>query len=168
MIRCRCGHPMANGSSSGPTGLAPCSTCIASLLMEPVPRAAHDDRERAVVDGGHTGRDRHHRFRHEPRGDAVVDRGSPPKDDGPTRRSCQPAAGRASCGGSVRGRILARHFAGRPLLAYESSDSGRREVYVRPFPHVNGGRWQVSTMGGHALRGRAAVASCSTLTRRTS
>jgi eukaryotic-like serine/threonine-protein kinase len=33
-------------------------------------------------------------------------------------------------------------------LAYESAESGRSEVYVRPFPHVDGGRWQVSTGGG--------------------
>jgi Tol biopolymer transport system component len=33
-------------------------------------------------------------------------------------------------------------------LAYESNDSGRFEIYVRPFPDVNSGRWQVSTSGG--------------------
>jgi serine/threonine-protein kinase len=33
-------------------------------------------------------------------------------------------------------------------LAYESDESGRNEIYVRPFPDVNGGRWQVSTIGG--------------------
>ena len=33
-------------------------------------------------------------------------------------------------------------------LAYESNESGQREVYVRPFPNVNGGRWQVSSGGG--------------------
>ena len=33
-------------------------------------------------------------------------------------------------------------------LAYEANDSGRFEIYVRPFPEVNGGRWQVSTTGG--------------------
>jgi serine/threonine-protein kinase len=33
-------------------------------------------------------------------------------------------------------------------LAYESNDSGQLEVYVRPFPNVNDGRWQVSTGGG--------------------
>jgi serine/threonine-protein kinase len=33
-------------------------------------------------------------------------------------------------------------------LAYESDESGRFEVYVRPFPRVNEGRWQVSTSGG--------------------
>lgn len=33
-------------------------------------------------------------------------------------------------------------------LAYEANDSGRFEVYVRPFPGVSRGRWQVSTGGG--------------------
>jgi len=33
-------------------------------------------------------------------------------------------------------------------LAYESDESGQREVYVRPFPDVSGGRWQVSSGGG--------------------
>jgi serine/threonine-protein kinase len=33
-------------------------------------------------------------------------------------------------------------------LAYEANDSGRFEVYVRPFPGVNDGHWQVSTGGG--------------------
>jgi len=33
-------------------------------------------------------------------------------------------------------------------LAYEANDSGRFEVYVRPFPGVNDGYWQVSTGGG--------------------
>jgi serine/threonine-protein kinase len=33
-------------------------------------------------------------------------------------------------------------------LAYESDESGRYEVYVRPFPNVDAGRWQVSTGGG--------------------
>jgi serine/threonine-protein kinase len=34
------------------------------------------------------------------------------------------------------------------FLAYESNESGRNEIYVRPFPRVDGGRWQVSTGGG--------------------
>ncbi len=34
-------------------------------------------------------------------------------------------------------------------LAYEANDSGRLEVYVRPYPDVNVGRWQVSTGGGN-------------------
>ena len=33
-------------------------------------------------------------------------------------------------------------------LAYESNEGGRFQVYVRPFPTVSGGRWQVSTTGG--------------------
>ena len=34
-------------------------------------------------------------------------------------------------------------------LAYTSDESGRLEIYVRPFPDVDGGgRWQVSTDGG--------------------
>jgi Tol biopolymer transport system component len=34
-------------------------------------------------------------------------------------------------------------------LAYSSNESGKEEVYVRPFPDVeSGGRWQISTNGG--------------------
>ena len=33
-------------------------------------------------------------------------------------------------------------------LAYEANDSGRFEIYVRPFPNVNSGHWTVSTNGG--------------------
>jgi eukaryotic-like serine/threonine-protein kinase len=33
-------------------------------------------------------------------------------------------------------------------LAYESDESGRMEVYVRPFPNVDGGRWPISAVGG--------------------
>ena len=32
-------------------------------------------------------------------------------------------------------------------IAYDSNESGRREVYVQPFP-VSAGRWQISTNGG--------------------
>jgi serine/threonine-protein kinase len=32
-------------------------------------------------------------------------------------------------------------------LAYQSNESGRKEIYVRPFPGP-GGRWQISTNGG--------------------
>jgi len=34
-------------------------------------------------------------------------------------------------------------------MAYQSNESGQYEVYVRPFPDVNGGRWQVSSGGGY-------------------
>ncbi len=33
-------------------------------------------------------------------------------------------------------------------LAYVSNLSGQREVYVRPFPNTNDGKWQISTDGG--------------------
>jgi serine/threonine-protein kinase len=32
-------------------------------------------------------------------------------------------------------------------LAYQSDESGRPEVFVRPFPNVDAGRWQVSSGG---------------------
>lgn len=33
-------------------------------------------------------------------------------------------------------------------IAYQSDESGRLEIFVRPFPEVNKGRWQVSDGGG--------------------
>jgi WD40 repeat protein len=33
-------------------------------------------------------------------------------------------------------------------MAYASDESGRFEIYVRPYPEVKGGKWQVSTSGG--------------------
>ncbi len=44
-----------------------------------------------------------------------------------------------------------RHAALSPdgrWIAYQSDESGQYEVYVRPFPDVNTGRWQVSNDGG--------------------
>jgi serine/threonine-protein kinase len=35
-------------------------------------------------------------------------------------------------------------------LAYVSNEQGENEVFVRPFPNVNAGRWQVSSGGGSA------------------
>ena len=35
-------------------------------------------------------------------------------------------------------------------LAYVSNEQGENEVFVRPFPDVNGGKWQVSIGGGSA------------------
>ena len=35
-------------------------------------------------------------------------------------------------------------------LAYVSNEQGGHEVFVRPFPDVNGGKWQVSSGGGSA------------------
>ena len=34
-------------------------------------------------------------------------------------------------------------------LAYRSNESGTGEIYVRPFPNVDEGRWQISTDGGN-------------------
>jgi serine/threonine-protein kinase len=33
-------------------------------------------------------------------------------------------------------------------LAYQSNDSGRNEIFVRPFPNVDDGHWTISTNGG--------------------
>ena len=33
-------------------------------------------------------------------------------------------------------------------MAYQSDESGQYEIYVRPFPNVEGGRWQISNAGG--------------------
>jgi dipeptidyl aminopeptidase/acylaminoacyl peptidase len=33
-------------------------------------------------------------------------------------------------------------------IAYDSNESGRMEIYVRSFPAVDGGRWQISSEGG--------------------
>ena len=33
-------------------------------------------------------------------------------------------------------------------LAYVSNEAGREEIYVRPFPDADSGRWLVSTDGG--------------------
>jgi serine/threonine protein kinase len=35
-------------------------------------------------------------------------------------------------------------------IAYQSNESGQGEIYVRPFPDVNKGKWQVSTNGGNS------------------
>ena len=37
-------------------------------------------------------------------------------------------------------------------LAYCSNESGRNEIYVRPFPNTDGGRWQVSSGTGNEPR----------------
>ncbi len=34
------------------------------------------------------------------------------------------------------------------FIAYQSDESGRDEIYVRPFPRADDGRWQLSTTGG--------------------
>ncbi|MDA2939052.1 hypothetical protein MYX75_12425, partial [Acidobacteria bacterium AH-259-A15] len=35
-------------------------------------------------------------------------------------------------------------------ISYHSNESGQYEVYVRPFPKVEEGKWQISSDGGHA------------------
>jgi hypothetical protein len=37
-------------------------------------------------------------------------------------------------------------------LAYQSDETGRFEIYVRPYPGVKSGRWQVSSSGGTSPR----------------
>jgi serine/threonine-protein kinase len=37
-------------------------------------------------------------------------------------------------------------------IAYASNETGTFEIYVRPFPNVEAGRWQVSTRGGNSPR----------------
>ena len=34
------------------------------------------------------------------------------------------------------------------FIAYESDESGRMEIYVRPYPDVNAGKWPISIAGG--------------------
>jgi hypothetical protein len=50
-------------------------------------------------------------------------------------------------------------------IAYASDESGRYEIYVRPFRRVDNGRWQVSTAGGTCpvwarRRPRAVLSRC--------
>ena len=40
-------------------------------------------------------------------------------------------------------------------LSYESNDSGEFEIFVRPFPDVNAGKWPVSTVAAPNPCGRA-------------
>ena len=37
---------------------------------------------------------------------------------------------------------------GGAWIAYQSNESGAYEIYVRPFPNINDGRWQISSGGG--------------------
>ena len=50
-----------------------------------------------------------------------------------------------SAPGDQRAAALSRN--GR-WMAYESNESGRFEIYIRPFPNVTGDRFQVSRRGG--------------------
>jgi eukaryotic-like serine/threonine-protein kinase len=44
--------------------------------------------------------------------------------------------------------LTARLSADGRWLAYQSDESGRQEIYIRPFPNVDGGKWLVSRGGG--------------------
>jgi hypothetical protein len=35
-------------------------------------------------------------------------------------------------------------------LAYQSDQSGRAEIYVRPYPDIDAGQWPISINGGHS------------------
>jgi serine/threonine-protein kinase len=51
----------------------------------------------------------------------------------------------------LRGPGVERNAAIAPngrFIAYNSDESGRHEIYVRPFPNVGARRWQISTNGG--------------------
>ena len=51
----------------------------------------------------------------------------------------------------LRSRFIQRNATISPdgrWIAYQSNESGDFEVYVRPFPDVSAGRWQVSSGGG--------------------
>ena len=44
-------------------------------------------------------------------------------------------------------------------MAYKSNESGKDEVYVRPFPEVDTGKLQVSTSGGDSPYGPVMAAN---------
>jgi len=51
----------------------------------------------------------------------------------------------------LHGQFTEQHGAISPSgrwIAYESNESGRYEIYVRPFPKVGEGKWQISSGGG--------------------
>jgi eukaryotic-like serine/threonine-protein kinase len=69
-----------------------------------------------------------------------------------------PADGRAPPSGVLTTPAPIREINGRfspdhHWFAYQSSESGRFEVYVQPFP-PSGGKWQISTAGGGAPQWR--------------
>jgi Tol biopolymer transport system component len=55
----------------------------------------------------------------------------------------------------LTGSFLEDGFALSPdgrWIAYTSDEAGEDQIFVRPFPNTNAGRWQVSTRGGSASR----------------
>jgi serine/threonine-protein kinase len=56
----------------------------------------------------------------------------------------------------VKELLQEKHYESQPQIspdgryvAYVSDESGKEEIYVRSFPDMNGGKWQVSSSGGH-------------------
>jgi len=64
----------------------------------------------------------------------------------PTRTDVSPAQAMPRVQGLFRGNFAEISPDGR-YLAYQSDESGRMEVHVRPFPLVDNDRWQISTGG---------------------
>ncbi len=64
----------------------------------------------------------------------------------------QTAANEVEPAVSPDGRWLAYTLeeAGSDFNAQPGSAQPRRDIYVRPLPHVEGGRWRISTDGGHS------------------
>jgi len=65
--------------------------------------------------------------------------------------------GMLSMGGDRKPRLFLKekYHEGQPQIspdgrwmAYTSNELGQNQIYARPFPEVEGGRWQVSTTGG--------------------
>jgi serine/threonine-protein kinase len=61
--------------------------------------------------------------------------------------------------GKRRSVLVTKFGTGRPALspeghwlAYQSDESGQPEIYVRPYPTVEAGKWQISSNGGEAPR----------------
>jgi serine/threonine-protein kinase len=61
--------------------------------------------------------------------------------------------------GEPRSLPVARFHAGRSALspdghwlAYESRESGESEIYVRPYPDIETGKWQISSGGGEEAK----------------
>jgi serine/threonine-protein kinase len=64
----------------------------------------------------------------------------------PTRTGVSPSQAMPRVQGLFRGNFAEISPDGR-YLAYQSDESGRMEVHVRPFPQVDSDRWQISTGG---------------------
>ena len=97
-----------------------------------------------------------------PDGSAVIGFENPPQTSGDIVRfplSNTKASRAAANSGPVPAERVIRSSASESnaelspngrYIAYQSNESGANEIYVRPFPHVDEGRWQVSLSGGTA------------------